>query len=166
MEKRIHAIALAGLLLITSGCGHDERIGRLEKQVGELQGEVKKNQAVVDYDLQAKCSKDARTWFNENWAGTKAMLLDFSNHYDKALNKCFIFVEFHYEVGVGGTWVNDMTLWDVYENTKYGTFSQTTYSSLKGEFQMSPRVGTCELLVKKCTTVDEFYKLVNPYLND
>ncbi len=68
--------------------------------------------ATADYDLQAKCFRDATTWFKENWGqGDKdAILLDHQNHHNKALNKCFIFVEYHYSTDKNGSWVNDLSL--------------------------------------------------------
>jgi hypothetical protein len=95
-------VATTGLVLVLSaalGCDHGERIGRLEKQNEELKAELKKNQAAADLDLQAKCSKDARAWLKENYSGGgNTILFDFTNHYNKALNKCFSLEERHYRV--------------------------------------------------------------------
>src|SRR5712671_5178525 len=108
------------ILLVATSCETSERISRLEKQNQELQTEVTKSQATADYDLQAKCSKDARAWFNENWGvrDKDTILLDFTNHYNKNQNKCYILIEFHYSTDQQGSWTNSMSLWDVYENSK------------------------------------------------
>jgi hypothetical protein len=67
-----------------------------------------------DHDLQAKCSKDAKTFFTEGWTRDKdPVLLDYSNHYNKAQNKCFIYVEYHFHTGTDASWTNDIFLWDV-----------------------------------------------------
>jgi hypothetical protein len=61
-------LLIVGLVLIfATGCDTGERLAKLEKQNQELLAEVKKGQATADYDLQGKCSKDARAWFNENY---------------------------------------------------------------------------------------------------
>src|ERR1700682_3437330 len=96
--SRFLLLLAAAVLLATTGCDNSDRIARLEKQNQELLAEVKKGQASADYDLQAKCSRDARAWFNETWSRDRdTILLDFSNHYNKKENKCFIFVEYHYQ---------------------------------------------------------------------
>ena len=158
-------------VLIATGCDTADRISKLEKQNQELLAEVKKGQATVDYDLQAKCSKDARGWFNENYARDKdTILLDFSNHYNKKENKCFIFVEYHYNsafAGPGATvWTNHMSLWDVYENTKYSEFAETHTTVFKPTVSTSEEVIICDTLRAKCKTVDEFNNFARPYMND
>ena len=66
---------------VMGACDSSERIARLEKQNQALQAEISKSSTTADYDLQAKCSKDAREWFNENWSRDKdTILLDFTNH--------------------------------------------------------------------------------------
>lgn len=66
------------MILVAIGCDTPDRVSRLEKQVQELQTKVGKDQAAIDYDLQSKCSKDAKAWFNESWGrGDKdTVLLD------------------------------------------------------------------------------------------
>jgi ribosomal protein S13 len=61
-------------LIVATGCDNGERISRLEKQNQELQAEIKKRDAVAEYDLQAKCSKDARGWFKSRSASLRRTL--------------------------------------------------------------------------------------------
>lgn len=161
-------ILVASVLLIaTIGCDNSDRIDRLEKQNQELQAQVKKTSATADYDLQAKCSKDARGWFNENWSRDKdTLLLDFTNHYNKNLNKCFILVEFHYSTDKEGSWTSSMTMWDVYENSKYGEVRKSTDILTKPEYRTDEHVYGCEVAGQKCKSVEEFNGLVRSYLND
>ncbi len=157
---------IAALMLTALGCDTSDRVSRLEKQVQELQVKVGKDQAVIDYDLQAKCAKDAKTWFDEGWAdgGKGNILLDHSNHYNKALNKCFTEVEHHYYSEVGRPdWTNNISLWDVYENTKYGNFAEN-HDTLAGK--SIDDVIICEFRNQKCMTLDEFNELVRPYMNN
>jgi hypothetical protein len=169
MVKRVLMIAFGSLLLLASGCdsGQGARIDRLEKQVDELKTEVKRNGVAADFDAQAKCSRDAKGWFNENWAGTKnAILLTYTNHYNKAQNKCFILVEYHYSFDKSNSWVNNMSLWDVYENAQYGKFSENHMIILGPNSQTRELVLTCNLLSDKCKTIDEFNSLLQPYMNN
>jgi hypothetical protein len=152
-------------LIALCGCQND-RIDQLEKENQALKVRADR---VQDFDLQAKCSTAARTWFNENWGSTsrdkETILLDFSNHYNKSSNQCFIVVEYHFAFGDAASWMEDITLWDVYENSKVGDFSENHEIDLKGG-GYEARVYTCELYGKKCTTADEFNGLVQPYMSN
>jgi hypothetical protein len=154
--------------LIVSGCASDERVARLEKQTEELKGEIKKSQEAADFDLQAKCGKDARTWFQDNWSRDKdTVLLTFTDHYNKAQNKCFIFVEYHYRQDQkSGSWTNDITLTDVYENVKYAEFGESHLLFYKPTVHSTDEVFDCEAYGKKCSTIDEFNNLIRPYMNN
>lgn len=111
-----------------SGCEDNQRLTRLEKQNETLKAQlsqINEKNVTRNYDLQARCSKDAKAWFRENYPPDKdTTLLDFSNHYHIASNQCFAFVEYHFKQGVGESWINDMSLWNVYENAKYGDFME------------------------------------------
>lgn len=161
-------VIVAGIILLLSlGCGDRERIDRLEKQNQELKDEVKKAQASTDYDMQVKCSRDAKAWFNDNWERDKGtLLLTYTNHYNKAQNKCFELVEYHYDIANGASWVGDIMLWDVYENTRYGNVSVTHMVYYKPVVSSEESVGTCEVFGTKCSSVDDFNKLVQPYMNN
>jgi hypothetical protein len=167
MHKMLR-VATLGAIVLTVGCDIPDRVSRLEKDEQELKAELAKNRTAADFDFQAKCSRDATVWFSENWSRDKdTLLLTFSNHYNRAKNKCFILVEYHYSFGRGDTWMNDQTLWDIYENSKYANFSQSSTSFLvKDNLETRESVPTCEVYGKKCTTQNEFSGLVRPYMND
>jgi hypothetical protein len=66
MTKRIVLIlwlAMAGL----AGCD-TARVDRLEKEKAALKAKVDKADVARDFDLQAKCSTDARAWFTLTFA--------------------------------------------------------------------------------------------------
>jgi hypothetical protein len=169
---RFAALLVGALAVSFVACDTSDRLARLEKQNQELQAQVQKGNAAADLDLQAKCSRDARAWFTENWLprDKDTILLDFTNHYNKKLNKCFILVEYHYDskfAGAGGTsWTNDMLLTDVYENSKYGRFDENHYTYWKPTVTTNDEVISCELLDQKCKTIEEFNGLLRPYMND
>jgi len=155
------------VLLMAIGCGQDKKIAILEKQNQELKAEMEKSHTTADYDLQAKCSKDARTWFNETWSGTKgAIFLDFTNHYNKSMNKCFILTEYHFSAGEAPSWANSMALWDVYENAKYADFLENHLTYFKPTVRTEENVITCELGDSKCKSIGEFSDLTKPYLSN
>jgi hypothetical protein len=165
-KMHMRMIAFGAILLTAIGCGQNEKIASLEKQNQELKAEADKSHATADYDLQAKCSKDAKASFNENWSREKdTILLDYTNHYNKSMNKCFILIEYHFEVGNRGSWTSDMTLWDVHENAKYGEFSEGNTVYTKPD-RTEKTVVTCEIDGKKCNAAEEFNDLVHPYMNN
>jgi hypothetical protein len=170
---RLHVMFLGLILLPMFGCDAD-KIAQLEKQNEELKAQMAKQNAAADFDLQAKCSTAARTWFNGNWASTSrdkdTILLDFTNHYNAKQNRCFILVEYHYNsklANAGGTsWTNDRILTDVYENAKYADFTENHVTNLKPTLRVGDEVITCEVQGNKCKTQDEFDRLISPYMNN
>ncbi|WP_353066444.1 hypothetical protein RBB77_08370 [Tunturibacter psychrotolerans] len=169
---RLQAMVVGLILLVTVGCDGD-KIAQLEKQNQELKDQIAKQNLAADFDLQAKCSKDARVWFNENWGGARdkqTILLDFTNYYNAKHNKCLILVEYHYNsqfAGPGGnSWTNDMSLTDVYENAKYAYFAENHITNFKPTIETHEEVISCDVERTKCKTGDEFNNLLRPYMND
>jgi hypothetical protein len=163
-------VGLLACCVLLAGCDGD-RVAKLEKENADLKAKVEKQNPVVVYDLQAKCSKDARIWFNENWSRDKnTILLDFTNHYDAKLNKCFILVEYHYKsdfAGPGGnSWTNDMSLTDVQQNAKLAYFAENHITNWKPEYSLRNEVISCNVLDKECKTGDEFNNLVSDYMSN
>lgn len=171
--RRLLAVALACLVPLIAGCDTD-RMNDLEKQNKDLKAQLDKQHTTENYELQSRCSNDARAWFNGNWAQTSrdkdTMLLDHQNHYDAKQNKCFIFVEYHFKTQSAGpkedSWINDMTLYDVLENSKYGEFSESHLTYFDSQLSSRDILISCEVYGEKCKTVDEFNNLMRPYMND
>jgi len=164
---RLCIMAFGAVLLVATGCGQDKKIAALEKQNQELMAEIEISHATVDYDLQAKCSKDARAYFNGNWPRDKDTLyLDFTNHYNKSMNKCFILVEYRYSHGREYSWANDKALWDVYENARYADLNVYHITYFEPTFRKEEKVANCELFDKKCTTIGEFDNFTRPYMSN
>jgi hypothetical protein len=163
---RLRAACIGLVVLAIIGCDTGERISPIEKENAELKAQLEKEHLALDYDLQAKCSKDARIWFNENWSRDKdTVLLNFTNHYNKASNTCFIRVEFHYSEVPAPSWTNDITLWNVYENSKYGDFAEGHVIDFKNPGP-EDNVYTCEVYGSKCSSLDQFNSLTQPYMNN
>jgi hypothetical protein len=164
MTRGLLALTLCGIFF--SGCDTD-KIARLERENKELHELVEKQQATADLDLQAKCARDSKNWFNENWQRDKTTtLLDYTNHYNKSRSKCFILVEYHYSLEAGN-WVNDLSLWDVYENSKHAQFTeQHVFSPVISGVKPYDKVLSCAGPDKECKTQDEFNGLISSYLNN
>jgi hypothetical protein len=93
--------------------------------------------------------------------------LDYTNHYSKSQNKCFILVQYNYSkpyrVGPPSRIIS-MTLYDVYENVRYGDFAES-YNPQSGREDKNHML-TCEFVNKGCSTRQEFSNLASAYLND
>jgi hypothetical protein len=157
--------------LALSSCDAD-RLAKLEKENADLKAKIDRTDAAVDYDLKAKCAKDSKIRFNENWNSRdkNTIVLDFTNHYNAKQNKCFILVEYHYNSSYPGqdgwSWMGDANLYDVYENQKYAEFMESHENINKPKYSSEDRVISCDVQGDKCKTSDEFNKLVSPYMND
>lgn len=150
---------LALFVLFLTGCNSD-RMAVIEKKTAELERQVAQLHQSAQLDLQAKCAKDAKAWFDVRWQSDKdTILLDYVNHYSTTKNKCFINVEFHYKgVGPEFSWFNHISLHDVYENQKYGQISERHQIN-------EDKVTDCEVYGKKCTTMQEYQSLIDPFMN-
>jgi hypothetical protein len=154
------------LVLIWS-CGCDNgNAARLEQQ-----------KAAADLELQAKCSKASKQWFDENAAGLgndRNQTIDFSNHYNKNLNKCFVLLEYrlNMETHRDGAGLKSeqiqRRLFDVYENNQIGELSKM-HAEGEGKLQSTPptdTVGSCSVRDAKCASEADFEKSIKPYMND
>jgi hypothetical protein len=154
--------------VVLMGCNREDRITQLEKRTQDLEEQIKKDNVVSQYDLAEKCSRSAKEWFKENWQSDQdTALLDYTNHYNKTMNKCFISVEYHYNFSKNDpSWMNDISLWDVNENSKYGDFSEEHRISFTPGSEPTTTVESCEVTGTKCKTLDEYNGLVESYLNN
>ena len=157
------------MLLLVIGCDTGERLNRLEKENADLKAAVEKDQAARDFDLQAKCAKDAKTWFSENFPPDKStILLDYTDHYSKSINACFIEVEHHTNDNTfnpkANAWGNSISLWNVYENTQYGSFMESHFTDFKNP--PHDEVIECTVTGQKCTSLDQFNSLASHYLSN
>ena len=113
-----------------------------------------------DYELQERCGKRAEESFRREWGnGIKSvegekMSADYSNHYNKKLNKCFVLLSVS---GMSKKYYNSIMLYDVNESRTYGSF-------FKLEYDRPPN--QCQVLGKKCKSEDEWNSFVRPYMEE
>jgi hypothetical protein len=114
-----------------------------------------------DFDLQEKCSKASKDYFEKN-KRLNYSFEDYSNHYNKRQNKCFILVQ-------GGELSEAMTmrdkyLTDVFENKDIADWSHIIPKGKKG----SEVEATCKFLdgdMRSCSE-SEFDSFVKPYMEE
>jgi outer membrane murein-binding lipoprotein Lpp len=155
----------AGLIctLLLAGCNND-RVAKLENQTAELQQQVASLQKSGQLDLQAKCAKDAKAWFDDHWGrpDKDTILLDYTNHYNVKKNQCFVTVEYHFNTG-GFGWTNSISLYDVYENQKYGEVMEN-HNLVDGKETL--RQDMCQVGGTKCTSLSQYNSLSAEFMSN
>jgi len=153
-------------IVLLFGCDAD-KIARLEKENKELKAKLDEKSKLVDLDTQSKCSTAAKAFFRQNWQRDKdTILLDYTNHYNQSLGKCFILVEWHSNtVTDRGEWFNTIELYDVFENNKYASVTDLTTIDQK-TFESSKKTINCEADGEKCKTLPEFYEKTRGYMSN
>ncbi|HKW19508.1 MAG TPA: hypothetical protein VJO35_18505 [Terriglobales bacterium] len=152
---RVAGIVL--LLLLGCACDSADHVSNLEKQTQSDRDRV------ADYNLSEKCSKDAKEWFNSNWGReANTILLTYTNHYNKKMNKCFVVVEDHYSMG-HSDWTNHTALWDIYDNVERGVVSISHIMWVDKPVEQTMH---CEIDGQKCSSLDGFSELSRSYMND
>jgi len=151
---------------LLAGCDAD-RIAKLEKENADLKAKVEKQSTALNFDLQQKTAKDARSWFASSFTKDKdTIYLDYTNHYNKKLNTCFVWVERHNRdtdsQKLLGPWFNIVEVWNVYENSKYGSYVE--HNDPKD--QQPHTELDCDVGGKSCSSLKEFQNLTQSFFND
>ena len=106
--------------------------------------------------MQDKCAKDSEAYFASEWSTVSGTT--YIDHYNKTLNKCFIEVTID---TIGNSEMKDISLTDVQEKTLVGSMNVVYPVG-----QMPQTFTNCKVNNQKCTSLDEFNKLVSPYMNN
>ncbi len=110
--------------------------------------------AKAEYELQEHCKRSATEFVREkykDWMGA----VDFTNHFNRKLTKCFVNATFVYGGMRAGE--TDKNLWDINENKRYGQYVPLMDRS-------GPLV--CEMLGKWCNSESEWNSFVKPYMEE
>jgi len=157
---RALVIIVATLLAACNG----GKIAELEKQTKELRAELETQKTIVDLDTQAKCSNEAQRFFTEKYLPRtkQTVILDYTNHYNSKLRKCFIKVEWNYR----GSPPQERDLFkvvqiaDVYENVEYGSVSEHHHS----ESGQMVSLDYCTVRDVECKTSSAFFQSITPLM--
>jgi hypothetical protein len=144
------------MVMVVSGCKDDQQLARLEKENQELKAKVQGH----EYDLAARCSKDARAWFDLTYPpdpNYKGWQMEFTNHHRAQSSQCFASVNLFPPGGVQKGEKGEQ-LWDVHENRLVANIL----------FEQRPggetTVIACKLNETKCTSEDQFDAFVKQYM--
>lgn len=158
---RVLYLFVLGAALFATGCDND-RISRLEKENQELKAKLEKNNVAQEYELQARCSKDAERWFTQHFPPQRETTsVTFTNHYAKSINTCFVQVDNNfYTKSRLVTYYTVGSLWNIYENTPLAEYQLDHMNDL------SDKLVKCTTMDKKCSTIDEFDAFVGRYMKN
>jgi hypothetical protein len=114
---------------------------------------------IQNYDLETKCSVEAKAYLREEWPPSKTSeLLGYTNHYNRSLTKCLIVVRNRLFVDTTA-WIVAITLSDVHERTDYAYFQEEHTGT-------SSRLTTCSVGDKSCNSQQDFENLIKPYISN
>lgn len=136
--------SVAVSLVLLSACSYSDRIAALERQNKEMRKELDAQKNIVDLDTQAKCSNAAKAFYIGRFQFDKdTTVLEYSNHYNKLLGKCFIYVQWNYHAKANypkspyQDLFKHFYLFDVYENMPNGEFGESALFALN-PLQLAP----------------------------
>lgn len=165
MRVIISLLIVAFIALAYLAHSQSSTLKQQEKEIRELGAKVQAMPKNASIELQEKCARQAREEFITEGL-QKEELADFSNHYNVALNKCFVLVEnTDAKTAPGTIWINK-TLVDAFEGKVYGNYMWRS-DKVKKYWQVPPvqcKVTTLSGEEKNCTSSDEFDALVKQYM--
>ena len=144
------------------------RVDKLEKQNQEILSQLHRQEAVQDFDLQAKCAQSAKAYFAETRAEYRTILgeeqlradilstLNYTDHYSKSLNRCLIRI-ISYQTVTGKGMAFAVDVYDVYERKLFAT-----YFGLKDSQKGPPTV--CSVNETSCNSLDDFETKLKLYM--
>jgi len=148
---------LLGILAATLvGCDSGN-MAKIEKQNQEILAQLRRQEQFPTYDLEAKCAEEAKHYFGEHWRPDKmTAVLNYTNHYNRSLNKCLILVREQTFMDANNEWHIAVILADVHERNEFGLFLESHAST-------SAQVTKCHVAESPCTSQADFEDRIKPY---
>lgn len=149
MKKTLLSILLIFIVSIV-GCNSQQTPTKEQSSKVE-------NKQKVDYELQERCSKSSEEFIKREYGELK----QYVNHYNKKQNKCFIHVTILYpnDNKKGFSSIQHL-LYDVHENDNIGQIQQNLTT------KPPPILIICHVMDKSCSSLEEWYSLINPYMTE
>ncbi len=165
MRAIVSLLIVACIALAYLAHSQSSTLKQQEKEIKELGAKVQAMPKNATLELQEKCAKQAREEFNAEGL-EKEKFAGFSNHYNVALNKCFVLVENTDPKTTPGTIWTNKTLVDAFEGKVYGEYMWHS-DKVKKYWEVPPvqcKVTTLSGEEKSCISSDEFDALVKQYM--
>lgn len=120
-----------------------------------------------EYELQERCGKHAADYFRRNFGNGVSKIeggqqeIDFSNHFSKKLNKCFIQIttnNIRYKNKNPEVVTSfDIRVLDLNENKEYARYVNV---------YQKERPALCRVVAMRCNDILEWEALIKPYMED
>lgn len=154
LDKAVKISVIAGALLVALSVAY-----YLVVYIPKRDKTRMEQQQASDFDLQNKCSEQARKSFNDAGFGeTISETTGYENHYNSKLKKCFIYTStFNSKdnyIAKG--------LYDANENKTYAEYQEKITKTQPSDY--TPYA--CSMLDKFCTTRAEFDNFVKLYMEE
>lgn len=172
---RVGVLIVVLVSIASSGCTYSDRIAGLEKQTDEIRKELDAQKRIVDLDTQAQCANAAKALFMSKWqADEETIQLDYNNHYNKSLSKCFIRVDWDFhpigwvggiDANTTGDWFSITQIYDVYENSLYALLNEE-HISTSDQDSSNVHLLHCFVAGQACKSDDEFTRGTRHYMVD
>ena len=156
----VKALALVAFVLLLAGCNQD-RIKQLETENQSLKNQLKAS----NLDFQEKCSAAAKRYIDSDWnrLDRDTILFDFHSHYNQSQNRCYVAIEWHYNIGRGPSWTNLMMVYDPIERVEYADFGET--HSIAAGVKPEDTVNTCNVQGVQCDSATKWSQSVSPLMS-
>ncbi len=136
-----------------------------------IPAQAQSKSAKEDYELSARCGQDVASWFKGQYGGDRggitmieggitmiegsgSITVDYNNHYNKSLNKCFVMITSIFSSKGKSKAAKVFKLIDFNEHFTYGIYDEIVTNT------------SCLLLNKKCSSLDEWLHLTNSYMTE
>jgi hypothetical protein len=165
MKAAIIALSLVCAVLAFYADRQADRIARVESSIAELGRKSSEFSKAEEFNLRARCSEQARKAFGE-MGYSKNDVAGYENHYNKAFNRCFIFVNSIKTEAGKVTQVR--SLFDAFEGKEYGSF--ILQAETRGSAPEAAPL-QCDFTFpsgeqKHCQSAREFSELLKLYMQD
>ena len=129
------------------------------------QSSVSEKRIKEDYDLQERCGNKSEEILKVKYHSQDNITIktddgvkiyEHRNHYNKKMNKCFQIIKKYYGNEKGGGAITK-ELFDINENRTYGLF---------WNFWEPNKINDCHVSNNKCSSEEEWDKLVKPYMEE
>jgi hypothetical protein len=160
-------IALLCFAVVTLGMllwKQEKTIEGQESEIHDLKINLGVSMQMTALDLQAKCAAQAGAMYKEGGYQSD-QLASYSDHYNTALGKCFIFTVYNdFKTNPDGYYTSE-SLYDAFEQKDYGDFLELTYD----DHSKTPILAQCTITLPNgtrafCASEDEFKRAAEYFM--
>jgi hypothetical protein len=148
-------------------------IRQQQHTIDQLDAQIQTAAKSTAFDFQERCAKQAKDFFtSKGWTSNdpdKPNLGSYANHYDPALNKCFMVIDNTLiDTGKSDQPFNTEVLFDAFDGITYGEFMFRA-DPVKKYWEVKPVA--CHVILpsgerRECQSKEEFHNLLATYMGE